>query len=187
MKTYLITATIPFVCACSPVQVVSTGTHDPVAASTLLPTNAAAPSPTSSISFDARAEQPVPTSAPTAVAPVVFVRSTTAGPDPFCLPADLAYDLQGNFYVVDACNRRIVKFDAEGNFLATWGREGMKEGEFEFVDLLGGCRAWCGGSASRQSDPGPGSERGTPREYVDRGVLELYGRIGCLMTDRRQA
>jgi DNA-binding beta-propeller fold protein YncE len=134
----LLLAMILLASACSSAQVAPTSTPELMATHASLPTNTSAPSPTPKVTFEDRARQPVPTNAPTAVVPVEFVQSIMAGPDPFCLPSDLAFDLQENFYVVDACNYRIVKFDAEGNFLATWGNEGTAEGQFDFVDALGG-------------------------------------------------
>lgn len=49
----------------------------------------------------------------------------------FVFPTGLAKDSQGNMYVVDTGNTRIQKFDAEGNFLLTWG-----EFDKEFETLL---------------------------------------------------
>jgi DNA-binding beta-propeller fold protein YncE len=41
-------------------------------------------------------------------------------------PEDLAVDQQGNVYVADRVNNRIVKFDTNGNFLATIGTPGSQ-------------------------------------------------------------
>ncbi|KPK89683.1 hypothetical protein AMJ80_09450, partial [bacterium SM23_31] len=46
------------------------------------------------------------------------------------LPADIVEDEQGNIYVLDAGNYRIQKYDANGAFLLSFGRQGMGPGEF---------------------------------------------------------
>jgi DNA-binding beta-propeller fold protein YncE len=42
----------------------------------------------------------------------------------------LAFDQQGNLYVADGGNKRIQKFDSQGNFLAKWGSQGTGDGQF---------------------------------------------------------
>jgi hypothetical protein len=42
-------------------------------------------------------------------------------------------DKQGNFYISDYDNKRIQKYDAQGNYLLTIGRAGQGPGEFEFL------------------------------------------------------
>ncbi len=42
----------------------------------------------------------------------------------------LAVDSQNHIYVVDKGNYRIQKFDAEGNFLTSWGTQGTGNGQF---------------------------------------------------------
>jgi len=49
----------------------------------------------------------------------------------FYLPADIAVDEAGNVYVLDSGNHRIQKFDPQGNFLASFGRQGQGPGEFQ--------------------------------------------------------
>jgi tripartite motif-containing protein 71 len=44
--------------------------------------------------------------------------------------ASIAFDGEGNFYVVDTANRRIQKFGADRRFLTSWGRKGEGNGEF---------------------------------------------------------
>ena len=48
----------------------------------------------------------------------------------FWQPADLFVDSHGNIWVADSRNNRIQKFDANGNFLATFGRGGADTGRF---------------------------------------------------------
>lgn len=49
----------------------------------------------------------------------------------FYMPADIAVDTAGNVYVLDSGNHRIQKFDPQGNFLASFGRQGQGPGEFQ--------------------------------------------------------
>jgi DNA-binding beta-propeller fold protein YncE len=44
-------------------------------------------------------------------------------------PKGLAVDSQGNIYVSDSWNNRILKLDSEGNLIAVYGREGSGDGE----------------------------------------------------------
>jgi len=49
----------------------------------------------------------------------------------FGRPADIAWLPDGTFYVTDGyANKRVVKFDKNGNYLMEWGKEGMGPGEF---------------------------------------------------------
>jgi tripartite motif-containing protein 71 len=43
---------------------------------------------------------------------------------------DIAFDTQGNFYVVDTGNQRIQAFTPNRAFVRSWGRKGRGEGEF---------------------------------------------------------
>ncbi|MEX2348874.1 MAG: HYR domain-containing protein, partial [Nitrosopumilaceae archaeon] len=49
----------------------------------------------------------------------------------FSFPQDIAVDSAGNVYVSDYGNRRIQKFDNDGNFLLTWGVKGSGNGQFQ--------------------------------------------------------
>jgi len=44
---------------------------------------------------------------------------------------DVAVDVDGNIYILDAGNYRIQKYDPEGEFLTSFGRKGQGPGEFE--------------------------------------------------------
>ncbi len=48
----------------------------------------------------------------------------------------MAVDEEGNMYVLDSGNHRIQKFDDEGNFLQTIGKEGQGPGEFENLSAI---------------------------------------------------
>lgn len=49
---------------------------------------------------------------------------------------DIARDMEGNLYLLDAGNYRIQKLDSNGKYLATIGRQGQGPGEFELPMLL---------------------------------------------------
>ena len=49
----------------------------------------------------------------------------------FSFPQDMAVDSGGNVYITDYGNRRIQKFDNDGNFLHTWGTKGSGNGQFK--------------------------------------------------------
>jgi sugar lactone lactonase YvrE len=48
------------------------------------------------------------------------------------MPTDIAVDAAGNVYVLDSGNHRVQKFDAAGQYLATFGRRGQGPAEFQF-------------------------------------------------------
>lgn len=66
----------------------------------------------------------------------IRVRSTTmiVGPEdkPFNMPSDVAVGLNGNLYVLDGVNNRVVVYDAESNFRFTFGSGGIAAGDFNF-------------------------------------------------------
>ena len=51
-------------------------------------------------------------------------------------PWDMAFTEDGSIFVADNGNSRIVKFDAEGNFVTTWGMNGNGRGEFNAVHAV---------------------------------------------------
>lgn len=53
-----------------------------------------------------------------------------AGPTNLKSPDDLVFDSKGLIYVADAGNKRIAKFDADGKYLAQWGKGGKEPGQF---------------------------------------------------------
>ena len=65
-----------------------------------------------------------------AEAPPPFLGELGKPPGTFRFPHDLTFDSNGNFYVVDAGNARIQKFDSAGNFLMSWGSFGSAPGRF---------------------------------------------------------
>lgn len=56
---------------------------------------------------------------------------TAADEKHFGRPAEIAWLPDGTFFVADGYgNRRVVKFDKNGNYLTAWGRPGSAPGEF---------------------------------------------------------
>ncbi len=49
----------------------------------------------------------------------------------FYKPEDIAFDREGNIYVLDAGNHRVQKFSSEGKFISSFGRKGQGPGEFQ--------------------------------------------------------
>ena len=54
----------------------------------------------------------------------------------FNMPSDIVMNDDGNIYILDAGNCRVQKFDSEGKFLASFGREGQGPGEFNSPSSL---------------------------------------------------
>lgn len=50
----------------------------------------------------------------------------------FYMPSDIAFDSQGNMYILDTGNNRIQKFNPDGKFLASIGRKGQGPAEFQY-------------------------------------------------------
>jgi len=72
--------------------------------------------------------------APTPAPPVTIFREAIGsfgiGKESFDGPVDVAADVDGNFYVLDAGNNRVQKFDRFSNYKITWGTSGNRPGEF---------------------------------------------------------
>jgi len=52
-------------------------------------------------------------------------------PGNFALPTNVAVDKEGDVYVTDTLNNRVEIFDADGNFISTFGKAGDGAGQFE--------------------------------------------------------
>lgn len=50
----------------------------------------------------------------------------------FYMPSDIAFDSQGNIYILDSGNHRIQKFDSDGKYIASLGNRGQGPGEFQY-------------------------------------------------------
>jgi DNA-binding beta-propeller fold protein YncE len=53
-----------------------------------------------------------------------------AGESHFKAPDDLVFATNGDIYVADSGNGRIVRLNSSGKFLSQWGRKGKQDGEF---------------------------------------------------------
>jgi len=62
--------------------------------------------------------------------PQAIICSDNLGSQPLNQPQGLAFDNQGNIYIADTGNNRVVKCDAEGGFLKEAGGFGWGEGQF---------------------------------------------------------
>ncbi len=51
-------------------------------------------------------------------------------------PQDVGFDSEGNIYVADRGNARVIKFDPDGQFVTTWGTEGSEPGQFDYVHAI---------------------------------------------------
>ena len=54
----------------------------------------------------------------------------------FSSPGDIVEDRAGNVYIADAGAYRVLKFDKDGKFLASFGRKGQGPGEFSSISSL---------------------------------------------------
>lgn len=57
-------------------------------------------------------------------------KHTSTVPGEFAKPTGVAVDQDGNLYVSDTWNNRVEVFDAEGNFIRAWGKNGDGPGYF---------------------------------------------------------
>src|SRR5208282_3776049 len=57
-------------------------------------------------------------------------KHTLTTPGDFAAPTNVALDIDGNVYVTDTLNSRVEIFDAEGNFISTFGKAGDGPGYF---------------------------------------------------------
>src|SRR4051812_26314861 len=62
-----------------------------------------------------------------------YLLSIGAGPS-VAHPVGVATDANGNVYVADTDNNRIVKLDSHGTPIKAWGSEGSGDGQFEGPD-----------------------------------------------------
>jgi phosphodiesterase/alkaline phosphatase D-like protein len=79
-----------------------------------------------------------------------YYGSAGTGDGQFAIPKDVAIDnSDGDIYVADAGNHRIVKLDSSGNFLAAWGW-GVSDGNATSEVCTSACQAGIPGSGAGQ-------------------------------------
>jgi len=54
----------------------------------------------------------------------------------FYMPGGMAVDSAGNLYILDTGNHRVQKFDPDGKYLASFGRQGQGPGDFSYPDSI---------------------------------------------------
>ncbi len=59
-----------------------------------------------------------------------------SGEGQFTSPAGVATDTEGNAYVADAGNHRVVKFNSRGGFVSAFGKEGTGEAQFTTISAI---------------------------------------------------
>ncbi len=57
-------------------------------------------------------------------------KHTLTEPGQFSVPTNVAVDADANLYVTDMYNNRVEVFDADGNFIRAWGKQGDRPGYF---------------------------------------------------------
>lgn len=57
-------------------------------------------------------------------------KHTLTEPGQFSVPTNVAVDADANLYVTDMFNNRVEVFDADGNFIREWGKQGDRPGYF---------------------------------------------------------
>ena len=57
-------------------------------------------------------------------------KHTLTEPGQFSVPTNVAVDADANLYVTDTYNNRVEVFDADGNFIRAWGKQGDRPGYF---------------------------------------------------------
>ncbi len=59
-----------------------------------------------------------------------LIGTITSSPTPLGQVRGVALDREGDVYVVDSANSRVLKFDSTGKFLMEWGSQGSGDGQF---------------------------------------------------------
>lgn len=77
--------------------------------------------------------------APDGTVLATYGKKGVAGDDSlhFSSPDDLVFATNGDIYVADAGNGRIVHLSSDGKFIGQWGRKGSAEGEFAAAHGIG--------------------------------------------------
>jgi len=60
-----------------------------------------------------------------------LIGTITSSPTPLGQVRGVALDREGDVYVVDSANSRVLKYDSTGKFLMQWGSQGSGDGQFD--------------------------------------------------------
>jgi DNA-binding beta-propeller fold protein YncE len=71
-----------------------------------------------------------PTVVPATPLPPKLVWKIEGQPDPLYRPSGITLDNQGNLYIFDTGNDRVMKYDHDGQFVTQWGGTGRDDGQF---------------------------------------------------------
>jgi len=105
----------------------------------------------------------------------------------FYMPTAMAFDDEGNIYVLDAGNHRIQKFDTDGNYIATIGNQGQGPGEFQYpqsIDVDPNGMLYISESVNRRIQvlTPEGKEQKTIKMVNDSvGLVRVFGKNQLLM------
>ncbi len=138
-------------------------------------TTAGSPEPAAGVAATVAAS-PVAATADLLAAEVLW--TTSGGDGGFDLPGRVAIAPDGKIWVVDNRNHRFQIFDADGNFIETWGEQGKGDGQFQmmlqnqatFTDIV-----FAPDGSFAVLDPGNGRVQ---RFGPDRQFLSSFGEFG---------
>jgi DNA-binding beta-propeller fold protein YncE len=100
------------------------------------------------------------------------------GPDSFNFPWGVATDPDGNVYVTDSNNERVLIFDAGGSLIDEFGTEGNDDDEFQEPRGIGFNRDDDGNDRILVLDPGQSNTSRMFRKFRDTGQTVNNGNLG---------
>jgi DNA-binding beta-propeller fold protein YncE len=96
---------------------------------------------------------------------------SASGPDTFNTPRGITTDSNGNVYVVDSNNQRILTFDSGGALLREFGRKGNENNEFQVPTGIGFNQDSNGRNRLLVTDPGQSSTSRMLRQFQTNGTF----------------
>ena len=100
------------------------------------------------------------------------------GPDTFNFPWGVTTDPQGNVYVTDSDNERVLVFDSGGTLIDEFGSEGNDDDEFQEPRGIGFNRDDDGNDRILVLDPGQSNTSRRFRKFRDTGQTVNNGNLG---------